>query len=360
MNQEWADKDKKMQVLLGKEASFREGIERLIALRKDLFGQISSIAQNFPKEAFSQMPFAGARGYHSKTLAYSMWHIFRIEDVVAHTLIRQDAQVLFADGWQERIKSPLITTGNELQGADIAAFSEQLDVKALYEYGKAVMESTNGLLQALEYRDLKRRFSEADRQRLIESHCVSTEESAFWLIDYWCGKDVRGLLKMPFSRHWIMHVEAMCRIKNRLCQRARKGVDPIAHCGLSCNHCFLTEWCGSCRTNYNTCSFATCSSDGICPTAACCREKGIDGCWACDALRDCRIGFYGSDADTNAIKALAQFVGKYGKQELLTVLDRLHRAYNFQMIQEVIGLDPEIGLKILEENRPQKMMKYHR
>ena len=40
---------------------------------------------------------------------------------------------------------------------------------------------------------------------------------------------------------------------------ARKGVDPVAYCGLSCNHCFLSEWCGSCRTEYNTCSFATCS-----------------------------------------------------------------------------------------------------
>ncbi len=30
---------------------------------------------------------------------------------------------------------------------------------------------------------------------------------------------------MPFSRHWIMHIEAMCRIKNRLCRKARKGAD---------------------------------------------------------------------------------------------------------------------------------------
>jgi hypothetical protein len=353
MNQEWADKNKKMQALLGKEASFREGIEVLIELRNDLFGLIASIAENYPPEAFSAMPFAGAKGYQSKTLAYSMWHIFRIEDVVAHTLIRQDAQILFAGGWQERIKSPLITTGNELQGAEIAAFSEQMDVKALCEYCKAVMESTNGLLRELEYKDLKRRFSEEDRQRLIDSRCVSTDENAFWLIDYWCGKNLLGLLKMPFSRHWIMHVEAMCRIKNKLCQRARKGVDPIAYCGLSCDHCFLTEWCGSCRTAYNACSYATCSPNGICPTAACCKEKGIDGCWACDGLRDCRTGFYASAEDTNAIKALAMFIGKYGKQELLTVLDRLHQTREFQVIQEIIGLDPEKGLQILEENRLQ-------
>lgn len=67
--------EKKMQALLGKEASFREGIEVLIELRNDLFGLIASIADNYPPEAFSAMPFAGAKGYQSKTLAYSMWHI---------------------------------------------------------------------------------------------------------------------------------------------------------------------------------------------------------------------------------------------------------------------------------------------
>ena len=219
MNRDWSEKNKRMQTMLGKEASFREGIDTLIDLRNDLFAQITSIVNTFPPEAFWQMPFAHAEGYHSKTLAYSLWHIFRIEDIVAHTLIAEDDQVLFTDGWLEKTKSPVITTGNELKGTEIAAFSEQLDVKALYDYCKAVMNATNAMLQKLEYRDLKRRFTDADKERLTGSHCVSTDEDAFWLIDYWCGKDVRGLIQMPFSRHWIMHIEAMCRIGNKLCRK---------------------------------------------------------------------------------------------------------------------------------------------
>ena len=97
MNKDWAEKNKRMQTLIGKETGFPEGIRVLTELRSDLFGQIASIAENYPPEAFYQMPFAGADGYHSKTLAYSMWHIFRIEDIVAHTLILQDSQVLFTD-----------------------------------------------------------------------------------------------------------------------------------------------------------------------------------------------------------------------------------------------------------------------
>ena len=50
---------------------------------------------------------------------------------------------------------------------------------------------------------------------------VSEDENAVWLIDYWCGKDIRGLIGMPFSRHWIMHTEAALRIRNQL-QKKRK------------------------------------------------------------------------------------------------------------------------------------------
>lgn len=351
MNRDWAEKNRKMQALLKKEESFREGLDVLADLREDLFRQISSIVNNYPPEAFYRMPFAGAEGYHSKTLAYSIWHIFRIEDIVAHTLIAQDEQVLFTEGWAEKTKSPIITTGNELKGEEIADFSRQLDIRAVYEYSRAVMKATDRILKKLEYRDLKRKFTDADRERLIGSRCVSTDGDAFWLIDYWCGKDIRGLIQMPFSRHWIMHTEAMCRIKNKLCRAARKGADPVAYCGLSCNHCFLAEWCGSCRTAYNTCSYATCSPDGVCPNAACCREKGFDGCWECGELAGCRKGFYANGKEINAIKALALFIRKYGKKELAAVLDRLHQQYDFRKIQEILGEDLDEGFAFLEKTR---------
>ena len=284
MDKNWSEMNREMQALITKKTTFRDGIEKLLALRSSLFAQITLIVTTFPEEAFWQMPFAGAEGYHSKTLAYSIWHIFRIEDIVAHEMIAEDQQVLFCRDLLKAIHSPIITTGNELAGNKIVDFSKQLNIQALFRYAQEVMQSTDRILTSLEYPDLKRKFGEDMIEKLRNTHCVSDTESAAWLIAYWCGKDVQGLIRMPFSRHWIMHVEAMQRIKNRLCKLARKGVDPIAYCGFSCNHCFLNEWCGSCRTAYNTCSFATVSPDGKCPNAVCCQEKGIDGCYECDRL----------------------------------------------------------------------------
>lgn len=220
MNKDWADKCKEMQRLLAKEATYKDGIEKLLELREDIFQQITYIFNGYSEDAFYKMPFAGADGYHSKTLDYSVWHIFRIEDIVAHEMIAGDEQVLFSGKYQKKIGADIITTGNELQGEAIAEFSQKLNTKALYEYAKAVKESSDAILKDLKYSDFKKKFGDEDKEKLSKTGCVSEDENAIWLIDYWCSKDIRGLLKMPFSRHWIMHVEAMMRIINKLCKGA--------------------------------------------------------------------------------------------------------------------------------------------
>ena len=217
MNKEWSQKNKEIQILLGKKFTYKEGIQKLILFREELFGQISNIVRNYPEEAFYQMPFKGANGYHSKTLAYSIWHIFRIEDIVAHELIKKDKQILFTDSYEQSIHAPIITTGNELDSKKIVAFSKEVDVDELLLYAKVVMETSNTFLLELSYEDIKQKFTDVDKNRIIDSKCVSTDENAVWLIEYWCSKDVRGLLKMPFSRHWIMHIEACLRIIKGIC-----------------------------------------------------------------------------------------------------------------------------------------------
>ena len=350
MNKDWSEKNKEIQKLLSKEATFGEAIKKLIEFREELFQQITWIVEGYPEEAFYQAPFAGANGVHSTTLAFSIWHTFRIEDIVAHEMIAEDEQILFKEKYLKKIASPIITTANELRGDEIKEFSKKLNIKELYLYTKAVKESSDKILLELQYKDLKRKFGEDTKEKLIKSKCVSEDEEAFWLIDYWCGKDVKGLIQMPFSRHWIMHIEAMQRIKNQLCKIARKGADPVAICGLSCNHCFLGAWCGGCRTKYNTCSFAVYSEGRICPNVKCCNEKNIDGCYECSELETCEKGFFVPSNDgANAAKAQSLYIRKYGKKEFLKVQTRLHEKHEFQKVQEVLGRDYKEALKILEE-----------
>ena len=216
MNKEWSELNKKMQAQIKKKDTYFDGISTLFELRKSLMQTITSFRDSFSRENFNAIPFINADGYHSKTIAYSLWHIFRIEDIVAHTLINCDEQIFFSGNYKERINSPIITTGNELVKNDIADFSKQLDINELYSYISEVKESTEAILREMPYEMLKQRISPERREILQRMNVVSNDENAVWLIDYWCGKDIRGLIQMPFSRHWIMHIEASLRIENKI------------------------------------------------------------------------------------------------------------------------------------------------
>ena len=134
MNKEWSDLNKTMQTQIKKKDTYEDGIGTLFDLRNRLMETLISFNDELCREDFDAIPFINADGYHSKTIAYSIWHIFRIEDIVAHTLINEDEQVFFADNYQERINSSIITTGNELVKQQIADFSGQLNLQEHYSY----------------------------------------------------------------------------------------------------------------------------------------------------------------------------------------------------------------------------------
>ena len=216
MNKEWSDHNKRMQQLFKKADTFDQGKAVLFNLRNDLMDTLLSFREDLKREDFDAMPYMNADGYHSKNVAYSIWHVFRIEDIVAHTLVKGDEEILFSGNYQSRINSNLITTGNELVKEQISDFTKQLNIDELYSYVADVKKSTEDIIRDLTYGDLKIKVPDERKENLQSLGVVSNDENAVWLIDYWCKKDVRGLIQMPFSRHWIMHIEACQRIKNKL------------------------------------------------------------------------------------------------------------------------------------------------
>ena len=216
MNKEWSELNKTMQAQIKKKDTYFDGIDTLFELRNRLMETLLSFMNDLSREDYNAIPFINSDGYHSKTIAYSLWHIFRIEDIVAHTLINCDEQIFFSGNYKERINSPIITTGNELLKNEISDFSKQLDIDELYAYILEVKRSTEAILRELTYEMLKQRISAERREALQKMNVVSNDENAEWLIDYWCSKDIRGLIQMPFSRHWIMHIEASLRIENKI------------------------------------------------------------------------------------------------------------------------------------------------
>lgn len=205
-----------MQSLIRKTDTFDQGKDVLFGLRNELMNTLLSFRKELDRKDFDSMPFMNADGYHSKNIAYSIWHIFRIEDIVAHTLVCGDEEILFSGNYQSRINSPIITTGNELVKEQIRDFTMRLNIDELYSYIADVKKSTEEMIRTLTFSNLKIKVTSERRKKLEALGVVSTDENAVWLIDYWCNKDLRGLIQMPFSRHWIMHIEACQRIKDKL------------------------------------------------------------------------------------------------------------------------------------------------
>ena len=156
MNMEWSKLNKTMQTQIKKKDTYEDGIDTLFDLRNQLMKALISFENELSREEFDPIPFINVNGYHSKTIAYSIWHISRIEDIVAHTLINEDEQIFFAGNYQERINSPIITTGNELVKSQIADFSRRLNLQELYSYIFEVKNSTEKIIKSLSYGELMR------------------------------------------------------------------------------------------------------------------------------------------------------------------------------------------------------------
>lgn len=214
MNKEWSELNKSIQKNICKRDTFSCGIAELLSLRNTLMGALNSLRSEVKNEQFYACPFMNADGYQSKTVAYSIWHIFRIEDIVANSVINDSEQIFFAHDYCNRINAPITTTGNELVKQQIVDFSRALRIDELYNYALQVKESTEEFLNKLSFTDLRAKPT-GNREKIVNTS-VSSDENAEWLIDYWFNKDIKGLILMPFSRHWIMHVEAALRIKNKL------------------------------------------------------------------------------------------------------------------------------------------------
>ena len=177
MNKEWSEMNKTLQLQIRRKDTFATGIDTLLELRRNLMEQIMQFRNELSDDDFCAMPYMNAKGYHNKTIAYSLWHIFRIEDIVAHSLIANDEQILFKGDYQKRINSPIITTANELVKEEIGEFSKKLSIEELYNYITDVDESTTRILKALTYNDLKEKISDDRRKQLEKLNVVSVDEN---------------------------------------------------------------------------------------------------------------------------------------------------------------------------------------
>ena len=97
MDKNYSERHKIILSQLKKEISFEEGIKNLIDLREDLFlNHVEKYFSRLSKDDFCKIPFAGSIGNKDATISWSIYHVFRIEDIICHNFISNDEQIFFA------------------------------------------------------------------------------------------------------------------------------------------------------------------------------------------------------------------------------------------------------------------------
>lgn len=148
------------------------------------------------------------------SIAWDIWHMTRIEDLVVNTLIAGKKQV-FSENMQTKLNISITDTGNALTPDEVKTFSDTISLKALLSYRIAVGTQTRKILSCLDPETIKEKVK-ADRIGIIrDSGGVTDEEGSKWLLDFWARKTIGGLLLMPVTRHQVVHFNDAFRIKSK-------------------------------------------------------------------------------------------------------------------------------------------------
>ncbi|QVK16783.1 DinB family protein [Mycoplasmatota bacterium] len=150
-----------------------------------------------------------------RTIAYSLWHSTRIEDITMNLLVAEDEQIFNIGNWKEKINSNIIDTGNAMTKEEILEFSKEINSQELKNYRVMVGTKTRQIVQNIKSNDMKRKFEKEKLQRIIDEGAVLNVEASNWLIDFWGRKNVSGILLMPVTRHHVVHLNEALRAKKK-------------------------------------------------------------------------------------------------------------------------------------------------
>jgi hypothetical protein len=224
---EWNPKQALLRKILLKPEKFNEAIKLCLHMHSLVHASEMSksncttyedkLWDRLNEEVFRVTP--ASKSARSRTIAWNVWHMTRIEDITANILIANATQILTND-WLRKVNTTIQDTGNAMTRDEIADFSQRLAMKELRNYRIAVGRKTQETIGQLDIDDLKRKMRPDQLTRIIDEGGVLKVEGSRWLINFWSKKTVAGILQMPITRHQIVHLNAAFKIKERQLKRA--------------------------------------------------------------------------------------------------------------------------------------------
>ena len=175
------------------------------------YSSIPTFCDNLP-DGLANKDYSVMPTEKDETIAWHLWHIARIEDMVCNLLIAEQSQI-FNDEWMTRLGVAAKDTGNAMTDRQIIDFSEQVNKQELINYRNAVGCQTRKILKSLTSNDLKRKPRAKYLARLVSEGSLVESKDSIWLKDFWGKHTVAGLILLPITRHHMMHLPDSIIIK---------------------------------------------------------------------------------------------------------------------------------------------------
>jgi len=136
------------------------------------------------------------------SIVWHIWHMTRIEDVVANAMLRGVPEVLDRDGWLDRLGVDVRLVGTGDSDHEVRGFSERVDIPALLAYRNAVGRETRAWVADLDVDTLD---AVPDLSTRLATVPPIVGERALWLVRFYTGKSGAFLLTFPITNHGFMH-----------------------------------------------------------------------------------------------------------------------------------------------------------
>lgn len=168
---------------------------------------LDTLLEGLDDEDYSVMPTK-----KDETIAWHLWHIARIEDLVGNLLIAEHPQI-FDHEWMRRLGVAVKDTGNVMTDEQIIDLSKRLNIQELIHYRNAVGCRTREIIKSLTPADLKRKPAAGNLARLVSEGGLLEVKGSIWLKDFWGRYTVSGLLLLPLTYHHMLHLPDSLAIK---------------------------------------------------------------------------------------------------------------------------------------------------
>ena len=133
-----------------------------------------------------------------------------------------DGDQVFSSQWQEEIQSGVRDTGNAFSPSDVDAFGARIAFSVLLRYRREVASRTREVLNDLSFDALARKPAVTQLSRLRDEGVVTPSADSAWLLDFWGKKTVAGLLKMPLTRHQVVHLNDCLALRRQYRRTVRR------------------------------------------------------------------------------------------------------------------------------------------